>query len=277
MAKHGNNASTSRSGSADFLLATDPAPAIAAVDNTTISRVLSESNYAFLYAREWHPGMKHVAAVRKQLPFRTIFNLLGPLAHPLHELVEARIIGVATRQLGQVFADALQLAGVTKALIVCGHEELDEISCAGPTQCWYVSQDSPIRQFEITPSDFGLETHPLSDVAGGKTPHENAEILSHMLDNELDRVPKAILDFVLLNAAALLAISGVCDPSTHEEQNECLDKDIEQDHISEQGPGGFRFKEGVRLARLCIDGRARDVWASFVRVTNDISKSAASG
>ncbi|GAB7338610.1 hypothetical protein MBLNU457_5345t1 [Dothideomycetes sp. NU457] len=281
MAKHGNNASTSRSGSADLLLAATPAPVIASTTATSIAHIYNNTNYAFLYAREWHPGMKHAAAVRKELPFRTIFNLLGPLSNPLHNshLLETRILGVAKRDMGPVFADALRLSGSAKALVVCGAEDLDEISCAGATYCWHLrprgnnSNPSPteteIVPFVILPSDFGLKAHPLSSVAGGKSPEHNAEILQKILNNEIDvDGDDPILTFVLLNTAALIAASGVCEA----EKSSMGDGDDGM-VIEERGPGGLRWKEGVRRAKWCIrSGAAKREWEAFVRVTNEIAK-----
>ena len=151
MAKHGNNASTSKSGSADLLLAASPAPVIAATTEKTLPHIYSRTNYAFLYAREWHPGMKHAAAVRKELPFRTIFNLLGPLANPVQNsnLIEARILGVAKRDMGPVFAESMRLTGTKKALIVCGAEDLDELSCAGPSYCWMLKPQSEASDAQV--------------------------------------------------------------------------------------------------------------------------------
>lgn len=228
--------------------------------------------------------MKHAAAIRKQLPFRTLFNLLGPLANPVSPLLEARVVGVAHRSLGPVFARALQLSGAKKALVVCGDEGLDELSCAGESHCWYISgtrsdgktdnalkattaattteDNTGIQYFTVTPRDFGLDAHELSSVAGGKSSDENAALLARILDGERDAAElDPIIDFVLLNTAALIAVSGVCD----------ADEDPHGQVIAERGPGGFRWREGVRRARWCISsGRARGEWEAFVKATNDL-------
>ena len=275
VAKHGNNASTSKSGSADLLLAANPAPTIASTTHLTLPQIYSKTNYAFLYAREWHPGMRYAAQVRRELPFRTLFNLLGPLANPVHnsDLIEARILGVAKRDMGSVFADALRLSGARKALVVCGEEDLDEVSCAGRTYCWLLQPSSTtsgqpeILPFAISPEDFGLESHSLSEVAGGKSPAENAVILGKILDGQIED-GDPVLDFVLLNTAALLAVSGVCDADTSD-MGEGDDGRV----ITERGPGGLRWKEGVRRARWCIrSGGAKRQWEGFVNVTNEIAK-----
>ncbi len=289
MAKHGNRASTSMSGSADVLMTMRPtAPDLTRIIPDTIPSVYEKTNYAFLFAPQFHPGMKYVAAVRRKLGWRTIFNLLGPLANPADAALEARIVGVARKDLGPVFAEALRMGGVRKAMVVCGAEDLDEISCAGPTLCWRLEEmrseacssssspddrgangggdgsdgESPpstaigIQHFTLQPSDFGLPAHPLSSVAPRGLPHENAELLRKLLANELER-DHPVLHFVLMNAAALLVIAGVCQ-----------DDDGRQ-AIIEEGPGGGRWKEGVRRVRQGIEnGRALQSWNDFVRFTN---------
>ena len=125
------------SGSADVLNAIQPkAPKIEAITADNLPALYEEANYAFLFAPNFHPGMRYAATVRRELGLRTIFNLMGPLANPVDDFIEARVVGVAYRELGPVFAKALQLSGKTKAMVVCGEEDLDEISCAGKTNCW---------------------------------------------------------------------------------------------------------------------------------------------
>ncbi|KAF2151957.1 hypothetical protein K461DRAFT_242725 [Myriangium duriaei CBS 260.36] len=266
VAKHGNNASTSKSGSADLLLNTSPAPSLSACAPSTLPQIYPSSNYAFLYARSWHPGMRHAASVRRELPFRTIFNLLGPLSNPLQStgLLSARVLGVAKRDMGPVFADALRLSGAHRALVVCGAEDLDELSCAGPTYCWRLqpsAEGTVVVPFTVTPEDLGLKRYPLATVAGGKSPAENAGILADLLDGKLD-LDGPIATFVLINAAALLAISGVCDAEKAEDGGE-VDGTV--------GPGGLRWREGVRRAKWCItSGRAREEWGRFVKVTQEV-------
>jgi anthranilate phosphoribosyltransferase len=251
---------------------------IAATTAANISRIYERTNYAFLYAREWHPGMKYAAAVRKEIPVRTIFNLLGPLANPLHDsgLVEARILGVARKDIGQNFADALQLSGARKAMVVCGDENLDELSCAGPTHCWYIhasdtgvnasDQKTSITTMTLTPEDFGLPRHPLDEVQGGKGPAENAGILMKILQGEMP-ADDPVLQFVLLNTAALLAVSGICEA---DESN--MGPGDDGKVVQERGPGGLRWKEGVRRAKWCIkSGSALKQWNGFVDATNALS------
>lgn len=262
IAKHGNKASTSKSGSADLLAHSHLPipPVIDRVRPTTLAPLYLHTNYAFLYAPVFHPGMRHVAPLRRQLPWRTIFNLVGPLANPADVLLEARVIGTARKDLGPVFAEALRLAGATKALVVCGDEELDEISCAGDTLCWRVTgDDGGVEHFRLHPRDFGLPAHPLSEVSPGKEPGENAAILARILRGEMDE-EDPILHFVLMNAAALFVTSGICEAETGET-------------VAERGPGGGRWKEGVRRARWAIaSGEALRQWEGFVEATNGFSE-----
>lgn len=291
LSKHGNRASSSSSGSADLLQAINPsAPDIEAVTAQSLPSVYQTSNYAFLYAPKFHPGMRHVASIRKDLGFRTVFNLLGPLANPVEQLIEARVVGVAERALGPIFAEALQLSGAKKTMVVCGAENLDEISCAGKTFCWrLVERPNPefrgpkdvededcttswngapprtlveIVTFELEPSDFGLSTHALSEVSPGKSPQENALTLMQLLKNQMpDGAP--VVDFVLINTAALFAISGVCDADTSD-----MGYGDNGRVIREIGPGGSRWKEGVRRARWAIEsGQALSSLESFINIT----------
>ncbi|MCJ1461534.1 anthranilate phosphoribosyltransferase [Pseudocyphellaria aurata] len=294
LSKHGNRASSSGSGSADLLRAIKPtAPDIEAVTAQSLPLVYRKSNYAFLFAPKFHPGMKHVASVRKDLGFRTIFNLLGPLANPVEKMIEARVIGVAERALGPIFAEALRMSGAKKTIVVCGAENLDEISCAGKTFCWrLVEHPDPqfrrpesveddnhstsdddassrtlvnIEPFELEPSDFGLSTHALSEVSPGELHQENALTLMQLLKNQMpDGAP--VLDFVLINTAALFAISGICDADRSD-----MGHGDDGKVILEAGPGGLRWKEGVRRARWAIkSGQALSSLESFISITHNL-------
>lgn len=289
VAKHGNRASTSKSGSADLLANAPPkAPILDAVKPDSILEIYQKTNYAFLFAPVFHPGMRFVAPVRKELGWRTIFNLLGPLSHPFdsrltaqnsdddikpeNELLEARIIGVARKDLGEAFALAIPVPPGGRAMVVCGDEDLDELSCAGPTHCWYTTyekgelmSEKNVAYFTLSPSDFGLPTHPLDTVGPGKTPQENAAIFMQILRGEVND-DDPVLHFVLINTAALLVVSGICDADTSNmsEGDDCR-------VIQERGPGNKRWKEGVRRARWAIkSGAALKQWQGFVDVTNDV-------
>lgn len=293
MAKHGNRAQTSFSGSADVLNAISPVPPkISAVNASNVARVYEATNYAFLFAPNFHPGMGYANPVRRGLGLRTIFNLMGPLANPVDWALEARMVGVAYQSLGPVFADALRQGGAKKALVVCGEEDMDEISCAGKTNCWKLSEypnpayqgsdkpdetssgeeDTPrtlvkLETFQLHPSDFGLPTHPLSDVYGRKMPKDNAAKLMSILRNELPR-DDPILDFVIMNVAALLVVSGICDADTSN-----MGPGDDGQVITERGPGGGRWKEGVRRARWAIEnGASLKCLEEFIEVTNKLEQ-----
>jgi anthranilate phosphoribosyltransferase len=276
IAKHGNRASTSKSGSAELLQSTKPiAPNLEAIVPNTLAKVYETSNYAFLFAPVFHPGMRYVGPIRKELGWRTIFNLLGPLSNPVdcasdpreELLLEARVIGVARKDLGPAFAEALQLSGARKAMVVCGNEDLDELSCAGPTHCWRLtpSPDSvtvSIQNFTLTPADFGFPLHPLSTVGPGKLPSENAETFVSILSGQVPE-DDPILHFVLINTAALLVVSGICEVERSD-----MGTGDDGAVINEIGPGGGRWKEGVRRARWAIKhGAALQQWHNFVKAT----------
>jgi anthranilate phosphoribosyltransferase len=245
-------------------------PIISAIRPDTLVKAYSATNYTFLFAPVFHTGMRYVAPIRKELPWRTIFNNLGPLANPVEDVLEARVIGVARSDLGPAFAEALRIAGAKKAMIICGEEQLDEVSCAGRTLVWMLKERGPdseveVEHFTVHPTDFGLSTHPLDTVSPGKEPEENAKILSRILHNELpDDDP--ILEFVLLNTAALFVASGICEANTSDMGHGDDGKVVE-----ERGPGGQRWKEGVRRARWALkSGEAWKQWEAFVNVTNEI-------
>jgi len=170
------------------------------------------------------------------------------------------------------------MSGARKAMVVCGEEDLDEISCAGRTYCWNLidrstSQDaSPnnvgVESFTISASDFGLPAHELKDVSPGKEPHENAAILTSLLQNQLPR-DDPILEFVLMNTAALFVVSGICEADTSD-----MGHGDDGKVIKERGPGGGRWKEGVRRARWAIEsGEAWKQWRAFVEVSNSFNGS----
>lgn len=291
MAKHGNRAQTSFSGSADVLNAVAPIPPnISAMSAQNIHQVYAETNYAFLFAPNFHPGMMYANPVRRGLGLRTIFNLMGPLANPVDWALEARVVGVAYQSLGPVFAEALRQTGCRKTMVVCGEEDMDEISCAGKTNCWKLSEypnpaytgstdadassdeeeETPrtlvkLETFQLHPSDFGLPTHPLTAVYGRKMPKDNAAKLMSILRNELSP-DDPILTFVLMNVASLLVTSGICEADTSN-----MGAGDNGQVITERGPGGGRWKEGVRRARWAVEsGAALQSFEKFIEISNKL-------
>ncbi|KAI0060447.1 anthranilate phosphoribosyltransferase TrpD [Artomyces pyxidatus] len=204
--KHGSRASTSSSGSADLLqslgcLFTPPSAA------TPVP--IAKIPFTFILAPHYHPALALVAPIRRALPFRTLFNVLGPLINPARP--RGMVLGVADPALGAPFASSLAAGGVLRALVVCGAENLDEISCAGETHAWEL-RDGVVTPRVLHPRMFGLDVHPLRDVAGG-SPEENAQTFKTLLCSG-EAIPAQltpVLDFVLINAAALLVVAGVAE------------------------------------------------------------------
>ncbi|KAG6824751.1 hypothetical protein H0H92_005917 [Tricholoma furcatifolium] len=204
--KHGSRASTSSSGSADLLEAlgcnfTAPTPGT--------PMPLPRVPFTFILAPHFHPALAQLAPFRKSLPFRTMFNVLGPLINPA--CPRGMVLGIAEREIGPTFARSLGEGGVERALVVCGCERLDEISCAGDTWAWELCADGSVKETILSPSMFGLPPHPLKDVVGG-TPAENAETFKQLLGlRHGQKIPEKlvpILDFVSINASALLVVAG---------------------------------------------------------------------
>ena len=279
MSKHGNRAQTSVSGAADILSSIQPVPpSLTASNAQNIPQIYENSSYAFLFAPNFHPGMRYAGDLRKEMGIRTIFNLLGPLAHPIEELVEARLVGVTEGILGPIFAEALRISGLKKArgmrkaMVVSGREGLDEISCAGVTDCWMINEplessehaEVEIEHFQLEPKDFGFPIHPLSAIRGGETPKDNAEILMRLLEGNLDE-EDPILQVVLINTAAMLVVSGICEAETS-----CMGHGDSGVVVTERGPGKGRWKEGVRRARLAVgSGAALRSLRTFIEVSNN--------
>jgi anthranilate phosphoribosyltransferase len=169
--------------------------------------------FTFILAPHYHPALAFIAPYRKALPFRTMFNILGPLINPARP--QGMVLGIAEPQIGHTFALSLREGGVKRALVVCGYEKLDEISCAGPTYAWELL-NGEITEKTLRPEVFGLDAHPLSTVAGG-SPQENADTFRKLLTSgkEIPQSLKPVLDFVLMNASALLVVAGLADDYSH--------------------------------------------------------------
>jgi anthranilate phosphoribosyltransferase len=198
VAKHGNRSYTSRSGSADVVEALGidiNIPPIRAAE------VLREVGLAFLFAPTYHPAMRHLAPVRKELGVATIMNLLGPLANPAG--VVRQVVGVADESRASLVADALATLGVTHALVLHAAVGMDEISPAGRTLVWEVRAEGTTR-WDLDPARYGLECGDLNGLAGGE-PAENAARLEQLLSG---RGSTPVRCAALLNAAAALYVSG---------------------------------------------------------------------
>ncbi|ESQ82931.1 anthranilate phosphoribosyltransferase [Asticcacaulis sp. AC466] len=228
VAKHGNRAITSKSGTADVLAA------LGVNIEATLEqqrKALDEAGICFLFAQAHHGAMRHVSPIRQQLGFRTIFNLLGPLSNPAG--AKRQVVGVPSPRFVEPIAQALGQLGATKAWSVHG-SGLDELTTTGETDVaeW---KDGFVRLFKITPEAVGLPRAALADITGG-APEYNAAELSDLLDGKTG----AYRDIVMLNAAAAFLVADTVET----------------------------LREGVELAANVIDdGRARSALDTLVATT----------
>ncbi len=197
VAKHGNRAASARAGSADVLEALgvnlDAPPERAA-------QAIDELGVGFMFARNYHPALRHAAPVRTELASRTAFNVLGPISNPAG--ATHQVVGVYSPALTRTLAEVLRLLGSTAALVVSG-KGLDELSVSGPTRISEL-RAGEVRDFELSPSDVGLDEHPLAALTGGDA-FENAAITRAILQG---RGTPAQRDVVALNAGAGLYLAG---------------------------------------------------------------------
>jgi anthranilate phosphoribosyltransferase len=200
VAKHGNRAVSSKSGSADVLKCLGvniDAPLL------TVERCVEEVGIGFLFAPLMHKAMKHAAAVRKELGFRTIFNLLGPLTNPAN--TQAQVLGVFDSKWVTPLAEVLRDLGSRHALVVHGFDGLDEITLTGETQIAELKNGN-VNSFSLDPKEFGYSLCSASDLKGAE-PETNAEIMREILKGSSG--PKT--DIVVLNAAAAIYVGGKAD------------------------------------------------------------------
>jgi anthranilate phosphoribosyltransferase len=230
VAKHGNRAASSRSGSADVLAELG---VNVDADVPAVERCLSEANIGFLFAIRYHLSMKHAVGPRREIGIQTIFNILGPLSNPAR--AKRQLLGVFAPRLTELMASVLRNLGSVHACVVHGHDGMDEVTICDETT---VAEMKPggIRTYVVKPEDFGFKRAALSGlvVAG---PPESARVIRDVLAGS----PGAPLDIVLLNAAfGLLAADLVNTP-----------------------------QEGVPLAREVIaSGRAANALAKLIEVSN---------
>lgn len=230
VAKHGNRAASSKCGTADCLEALgvniDQSP-------EKCVELLNEAGMCFFFAQKYHSSMKYVGPIRKELGFRTVFNILGPLTNPGKPKMQ--LLGVYDEYLVQPLAQVLINLGVERGMVVYGQDKLDEISLSSPTTiCEF--KDGWMKNYVITPEDFGFETCKKEDLVGG-TPEENAAITLDILKGAKGHKRNA----VLLNAGASLYITGKADT----------------------------FADGVKLAGEIIDsGKALETLNKIIEVSN---------
>ena len=231
VSKHGNRAASSKCGTADCLEALgvnideDPAKC---------RELLEKVGICFFFAQKYHNSMKYVGAIRKELGFRTVFNILGPLTNPAHP--KRQLLGVYEEYLIEPLAKVLMELGVKRGMVVYGTDKLDEISLSAPTKVCEI-KDGSLHTYEIKPEDFGLSRCKKEDLAGGD-PKENAAITLSILNGEKG----AKRDAVLLNAGAALYI----------------------------GEKAKSMQEGINLAARLIDSKkALKVLEDFIKVSNE--------
>lgn len=230
IAKHGNRAASSQCGTADCLEALgvnirqSPKKCV---------ELLEKAGMCFFFAQEYHTSMKYVGAIRKELGFRTVFNILGPLTNPARPALQ--LLGVYDEYLIEPLAQVLTELGVRRGMVVYGRDKLDEISLGAPTSVCEI-KDGWIKNYTIKPEDFGMERCRREDLSGG-TPQENARITLSLLDGERGAKRNA----VLLNAGAALYIGGKAES----------------------------MKDGIALAGELIDsGKARKTLDDVIRISN---------
>lgn len=230
VAKHGNRAASSKCGTADCLEALgvkiDCAPARSA-------QILKDINLCFLFAQKYHPAMRFVGAVRKEMGIRTLFNVLGPLANPAGATMQ--LFGVYSEELVEQLAHVLRNLGVKRAMVVYGRDSMDEISLSAETKVCEFKNDE-FKSYVIKPEDLGLTRCNKEDLVGG-TPQENAAIVNDILGGA--KGPKT--DVVLLNAGAAIYLAS----------------------------DGITLKDGIEKAReIIVSGKAKKQLKEFIEETN---------
>lgn len=199
VAKHGSRSVTSQSGSADMFEALGVRLDLN-IDQS--AKLLQESGFTFMFAQNHHPAMRFIMPVRKTIPEKTIFNILGPLTNPAG--VKKSMLGVFNKAFVPKMLEALELNGATSAMVVSSKEGMDEISISGVT---YASQlcNGIIHEFEIDPETYGIKKMPIQAIVGGDA-NQNAKILMNIFDSNATDAQR---DIVLLNTATSLMVDGM--------------------------------------------------------------------
>jgi len=199
VAKHGSRSITSKSGSADMFEALGVRLDLS-IQNT--AKLLEETGFTFMFAQNHHPAMKFIMPVRKSIPDKTIFNILGPLTNPAG--VKKSLLGVFDKAFVPKMAEALKINGATSAIVASSAEGMDEISISDVT---YASQlrDGKMREFIIDPQEYGIKRVPLKAIMGGDA-KENAHILNNIFDSSATDAQR---DIVLINTACALMVDGL--------------------------------------------------------------------
>ncbi len=232
VAKHGNRAASSLSGTADCLEALG---ANISLEPEKCRELLDKVGFCFFFAQKYHTSMKYVGPIRKELGIRTVFNILGPLTNP--SAPKHHLLGVYDRSLVEPVAEVLMKLGSRSGMVVYGNDKLDEISLSSSTSvCEY--KDGWMKNYEITPEQFGFERCTKDDLLGS-TPEENAAITRGILSGEIKGHKR---NTVLLNSGAAIYIGGKA----------------------------ASMEEGIKLAGELIDsGKALETLERFVSLSNE--------
>jgi anthranilate phosphoribosyltransferase len=198
--KHGNRRASSTSGSSDVL---DELGIAVELDGPQVAACVAQVGIAFAFARMFHPAMRHAATVRAELGIPTVFNMLGPIAHPAR--LKRAVIGVSDPSRLELLADVMRRRGVDRVWLVHGQDGLDELSTSAPSQIVDVTADRVERR-TLHPSEVGITEVPGDEIGGGD-PVENARIITEVLAGK----PGPDAELILLNAAAGLVVSGLHD------------------------------------------------------------------
>jgi anthranilate phosphoribosyltransferase len=194
VAKHGNRAMSSHCGSADVLEALGVRIELGA---EAVAQCLEKVGIGFMFAPVFHPAMKYASAPRREIGFRTVFNILGPLTNPAK--AKFQVIGVPSKNLGEKIAFVLHRLGTEHSLVVHGTDGMDEISISRKSLVWDVNQHRVLPPYEVSPDDFGFMKASMTQIKGG-TARQNAKILRGILRGEVG----ARRNIVIMNAAAAL-------------------------------------------------------------------------
>ncbi|RAU95572.1 anthranilate phosphoribosyltransferase [Paenibacillus sp. YN15] len=233
VAKHGNRAASSKSGSADVLEALG---VNIALDDAGAARCLDKLGICFMFAQVFHQSMKHAAVPRKEIGIRTVFNLLGPLTNPAS--ADRQLLGVFDLDKTELMANVLRELGLKRGMVVASHDGLDEISISASTRITEL-KNGQVATYDLTPDDLGLRASGIEAITGGDAA-TNADIILSVLRGERG----AYRDVVLANAGACFYVSERCTT----------------------------LQEGVKLSAAAIDsGRAYQKLQELIQYTKELS------
>jgi anthranilate phosphoribosyltransferase len=231
VAKHGNRAAGGRCGSFDVLEALG---AKIELSVEQVKKAIEQTGLGFIFAPLFHPAMKNVVPVRKEIGIRTVFNILGPLTNPAG--AQYQVLGVSDESIAPKMIEVLKNLGSKKVLLVHGGDGLDEITVTAKTKVWELD-NGEIKEYELTPEQFGMQRVDFDAIKGGDA-RQNAQIIKDIFDN---KITDARLDIILLNVAAGLIAYGQVE----------------------------NFEEGVKISRQIIEsGKAKEKLEEYIKLSN---------